>query len=62
MATTRKATPKGNWRPKFLKSFAATGLVIEAAKKAGVNRATVYKERQRNETFALKWAGHREGR
>ena len=47
---------KKDWIPKFLKAFAETGLVIEAAKKAGVGRRTVYDERQRNETFALKWA------
>jgi hypothetical protein len=47
---------KADWRPKFLKAFAETGTVIEAAKKAGVGRRTVYDERQRNETFALKWA------
>jgi hypothetical protein len=53
---TRTRTPKKDWRPAFLKAFAETGLVVEAAKKAKVGRTTVYEERQRNETFALKWA------
>lgn len=53
---TRRRTPKRDWRPAFLKAFAETGLVIEAAKKAKVSRSNVYDERQRNETFALAWA------
>lgn len=53
-ARTRKKP--ADWRPKFLKAFAETGLVTEAAAKAKVGRRTVYDERERNPDFAAKWA------
>ena len=53
---TDEATAEKDWRPAFLEAFAKYGLVIAAAKEAGVARSTVYHERQRNEEFALAWA------
>lgn len=53
---TNEATAEKDWRPAFLEAFAKFGLVIAAAKEAGVARSTVYQERQRNEEFALAWA------
>lgn len=54
-AQTRR-TRKKDWRPAFLAAFEETAMVTEAAKIAGVGRATVYEERQRNEEFAVAWA------
>ncbi|MGH7458564.1 MAG: terminase [Longimicrobiaceae bacterium] len=53
---THEATAEKDWRSAFLDAFAEMGLVLTAAKKAGVARSTVYRERQRNEDFALRWA------
>lgn len=51
-----RSTRVRDWRPAFLTAFAKHGLVIDAAKEAGIGRTTVYEERQRNEDFALRWA------
>lgn len=50
---TRKRTK--DWAPAFLEAFEATGLVIEAAQRAGVARSTVYKHRAEDEEFATAW-------
>lgn len=59
MARPPKATHSARsdrWRPKFLEVLAARGSVTEAAAAAGVDRATVYKARDRSEAFAAAWA------
>ena len=56
VANKRRRTQKKDWRPVFLRAFAKTGLVTEAAKIAKIGRTAIYDERQRNEDFALKWA------
>lgn len=51
------ATPKRpEWADKFLKHFRELGMVTPAAKKTGVERSTVYRLRDRDETFAAEWA------
>jgi len=55
----RKA--RRDWRPAFLAAFAEAGSVATACRAAGINRSTVYRERQRNEEFALAWADTEEG-
>jgi hypothetical protein len=47
---------KGSWQAKFIDAFRDTSLVTEAARVCGKGRSTVYRERQRNEDFALAWA------
>lgn len=39
----------------FLRLFAATGSVAFAAKRAGIPRTTLYRERQRDSAFARRW-------
>jgi hypothetical protein len=55
-ARARARKPRRDWRPAFLKGFAKSGTVTGGCEHAGVVRTTVYRERQRNETFALAWA------
>jgi hypothetical protein len=55
-ARVRARKPRRDWRPAFLKGFAKSGTVTGGCERAGVVRTTVYRERQRNETFALAWA------
>lgn len=52
--SARKA--RRNWRPVFLRALEERGTVWSACVTAGVHRSTVYRERQRNEPFALAWA------
>jgi hypothetical protein len=56
--TPTKSTPKKrrDWRPAFLAAFEQTGMITAAAKAAKIHRDTAYRERQRNEDFALAWA------
>jgi hypothetical protein len=61
MAETRKTrsskkAPERDWRPDFLTALAAGGHVLQAAKVAGVSRATVYRQRVSDEDFAVAWA------
>src|SRR5947199_54739 len=53
MATA--GTPKKK-RAFFLKAFEEAAAVADAAKRAGVNRVTVYKWRESDEGFARQWA------
>lgn len=50
---TRK---KDAWHDRFLKVFEDSGIVTEAAKAAGVSKATVYRHRAEDEDFAARWA------
>lgn len=59
--TATKTTPSArkrrrDWRAKFIAALESEGTVLSAARVAGVNRSTVYRERQANEEFALAWA------
>lgn len=57
-ATSQRAKPKErrNWRPIFLAALETEGTVWAACVTAKINRSTAYRERQRNEQFALDWA------
>lgn len=55
-ARARARKPRRDWRPAFLKGFAETGTVKGGCERARVGRTTVYRERQRDEKFALQWA------
>lgn len=48
--------PRRDWRPAFLSAFAEAGSVATACRAAGIDRSTAYRERQRDEEFALAWA------
>lgn len=52
-ATPEKSEPK--WVPVFLKHFAQCGVVTAAARKAGINRQSVYVYRDRHPDFAERW-------
>lgn len=52
-ATPKKDEPK--WVPVFLKHFAECGIVTAAAKKARINRQSVYVYRDRHPEFAALW-------
>lgn len=64
MSTTKKPstaakianTRRRDWRPAFLAALEDTGTVVQACKAAQIDRASAYRERQRNEQFALAWA------
>jgi hypothetical protein len=45
-----------NWRPAFLQAFAATGIVVAAARAAGISRTQAYRARGRSPQFAQAWA------
>jgi hypothetical protein len=55
-ARVRARKPRRDWRPAFLKGFQKSGTVTGGCEQAKVNRTTAYRERQRNEKFALAWA------
>jgi hypothetical protein len=55
-ARARARKPRRDWRPAFLKGFAKAGTVTGGCEKAHVARTTAYRERQRDEKFALAWA------
>lgn len=54
-ARPRVRKPRRDWRPAFLKGFQKAGTVTGGCEHAKINRTTAYRERQRNETFALAW-------
>jgi len=45
-----------DWKPRFLKALAETGMVSEAARRAGVDRTYTYRARAADEKFAQSWA------
>jgi len=51
-----KRRPKPDWAPRFLEVFRATCNVRLSADAAGIDRDTAYWRRQRDETFAARWA------
>lgn len=55
-ASRARRTGRTDWRPTFLRAFETTGTVVQACRAAGIDRRTAYRERQRNEEFALAWA------
>jgi hypothetical protein len=55
-ARARARKPRRDWRPAFLSGFAKTGTVTGGCAHAGIHRSSAYRERQRDESFALKWA------
>ena len=55
-ARARARKPKRDWRPQFLEGFKRTGTVTGACAHARIHRSTAYRERQRDERFALKWS------
>lgn len=57
-AATKATHKKGadpSWQDRFLEIFAMSLSVVLAAQGAGVHRATVYRERDRNPEFAKAW-------
>lgn len=53
---SQTTTPKkGVWKPLFLEGLRAHANVSRAAKDAGVNRRTVYREREASESFVEAW-------
>ena len=52
----RARKPRRGWQAQFLEGFAQQGTVKGACAHAGIHRATAYRERQRNEAFAVEWA------
>ena len=66
---TTKATPKKSkgkaprnpdWQAKFLEIFGMSMNVVLSAKGAGVDRTTIYRERQRNPEFAAAYEDARQ--
>jgi len=51
-----KRRRKPDWAPRFLEVFRATCNVRLSADAAGIDRDTAYWRRQRDETFAARWA------
>jgi hypothetical protein len=51
-----KPKPRRDWRPAFLKGFQKTGTVTGGCAQAGIHRTTAYRERQRDEKFAVAWS------
>ena len=51
----RKKAKADVWRPVFLETLREHGLVIRAAKEAGINRRTAYAARERSKEFAADW-------
>lgn len=53
---TQTTTPKkGTWKPAFIERLRECANVSRAAKGAGVNRRTVYRERSVSESFRVEW-------
>jgi hypothetical protein len=48
-------TRRGSWRERFIEVLSNTCNVRAACQAAGVNRATAYRLRERNEGFAKRW-------
>jgi hypothetical protein len=57
---TQKKSDKSNWRDRFLELFAVSLNVAQAAQGAGINRKTVYKEREKSPDFAAQMDDARE--
>jgi hypothetical protein len=62
VASATKATPSArarkarrDWRPAFLKGFAKAGTVTGGCTAARIHRTTAYRERRRNDKFAVAW-------
>lgn len=56
-ATAQRARKaRRNWRPRFLAALESEGTVSAACKLAGIDRSTAYRERQRDEDFAVAWS------
>jgi hypothetical protein len=49
-------TPGRAWQGRFLAALRNTGVVRHACQAARVGRSTVYRERVRNEQFAIEWS------
>jgi hypothetical protein len=45
----------GEWKPVFLATLEVMPVIAIAARKAGVSRAVVYRERDKNEAFRRAW-------
>lgn len=58
---SRARKSRRDWRPVFVAAFAEAGSVATACRAAGIDRSTAYRERQRDERFALAWADAEEG-
>lgn len=54
--STRDEAPDPDWYAPFLSALRTTPIVRTAAAAAHVGRTTVYDARQRDESFALRWA------
>lgn len=59
--TATKATPSArkkrrDWKTPFLVAFAKTGSITKACEHVKIERSTAYRERQRDEQFAVAWA------
>ncbi len=54
----QQATPERGklWKPAFLEALSLIPNVRHACEAAGISRSEVYRERQRDEIFALAWA------
>jgi hypothetical protein len=52
-----RARARRDWRPAFLAGLRQSGTVTGGCKEASINSSTAYRARQRDEGFALKWAG-----
>src|SRR5262245_27197917 len=53
--STRRSTPKKDWRPAFLEALAEPGSVVHAATKAKIHRSTAYNARADERAFADAW-------
>lgn len=52
---TNRTPKKREWKPRFLKTLAATGNVTRAASRAGISRSAAYAEYKKSTTFADAW-------
>lgn len=55
-ATRSARKPRRDWHATFLGALEGKGTVSAACKVAGISRSTAYRERQRDEDFAVAWA------
>lgn len=54
-AAPKQRLPFGQWRQPFIDALREFGVVSYAAEIAGVDRAAVYRARERNQRFAAEW-------
>jgi hypothetical protein len=52
----RARKPRRDWTRQFLEGFKRTGTVTGGCAHARIHRATAYRQRQKDERFALAWA------